>query len=371
MNLSTREHKTATSKSRTMSLAHWRDILLIGTLVVSGLFAGSSFLIPLTLALLTFVLIVAISDRVAAVEIAGVRVPQWLGYLIGSIAVLVALFAIMMVLGSQATQLARAIPVYETQMDSALARIGALIGEEAVEFLKVNVIQIDMSRLAITAFGGASSLFSTFLLICLYVAFMIVERAAMGRKLLLAASDEKLQHEINTVTTEISQSLQRYLGVKTFISLLTAVFSYVVFRLLGLEFAETWAVLTFALNFIPSIGSVLAVILPSLVALLQFESIAPFLVVALGCGSVQFVIGNFIDPALTGRTLNISTLMVMLTLTFWTMLWGIAGAFLSVPLTVCLMIVFSQIPATRPIAILMSKDGRLATDDAPTQVEEN
>lgn len=73
------------------------------------------------------------------------------------------------------------------------------------------------------------------------------------------------------------------------------------------------------------------------------------------------MIGNFIDPALTGRSLNLSTLIVVLTLTFWSMPWGIVGAFLSVPLTVCLMIVFSHIPKTRSIAILMSKDGQLAT----------
>lgn len=345
-------------------IAYLRDSLLIAALIIAGLYAGSGFLIPLTLAVLVFVLIVAVSDRAASFHLGSWRVPQWLGYILGSTTVLFGLLAVMLILGSQATQLARAIPTYETQMDTALARIGGLIGPDVVEFLRVNFIQIDMSRLALSAFSGAGSFFSTFLLICLYVAFMIGERAVMGRKILLATQDRKLRAEINTVSTEISASLQRYVGIKTFISALTGIFSYAVFRALGLEFAETWAVLTFALNFIPSIGSVLAVILPALVALVQFETITPFLIVVLGCGIVQFVIGNFIDPALTGRTLNLSTLMVILTLTFWTMLWGVIGAFLSVPLTVCVVIVFSQISATRPLAILMSKDGTLFSDIA-------
>lgn len=357
----------ATEPNPQLALAYWRDALLIAAVIILGIYAGARFLIPLTLAVLVFVLIVAVSDRAASLRVGKWHLPQWLGYVLGSITVLMGLLAVMMVLGSQATQLARAIPTYEAQMDTALARIGGLIGPDVVELIRVNIIQIDMSRLALSAFGGASSFFGTFLLICLYVAFMIGERAVMGRKILLATQDEQLRAEIDTVTTEISASLQGYVGIKTFISAVVGLFSYAVFRALGLEFAETWGVLTFALNFIPSIGSVLAVILPSMVALVQFESITPFLIIVFGCGIVQFVIGNFLDPALTGRTLNISTLMVILTLTFWTMLWGISGAFLSVPLTVCLLIVFSQISATRPLAILMSKDGKLFSDIAPRE----
>jgi len=140
---------------------------------------------------------------------------------------------------------------------------------------------------------------------------------------------------------------------------LTASLSYVVFRYLGLEFAETWAVLTFAFNFIPSIGSVVAVLFPAAVSLVQFETITPFLIILFGCGSTQFAIGNFLDPALLGRSLNLSTLTVILALTFWASVWGITGAFLSIPLTVCLLIIFSHVPITRPLAILMSQEGTL------------
>lgn len=348
-----------------LNLAYWRDVLLITTLAISGLYAGAGFLIPLTLAIFVFVLIIAVSDRVATITIAGSKTPLWVGYLLGSVFVFMGLFAIMFVLGNQATQFARAIPQYETQLDSAISRVASLIGVELVAFLQHNFVQIDMSRVAMSAFGGAGSVLSTFLLICLYVAFMLGERAAMGRKILLATQDEKLQREISSIVAAISLSLQRYIGVKTLISAMTGLFSYAVFRLLGLEFSETWAVLTFALNFIPSIGSVLAVILPAMVAIVQFTTIGPFLVILVGCGSVQFLIGNFLDPALTGRSLNLSTLMVILALTFWAAIWGIVGAFLSVPLTVCIMIAFSQIPATRPVAILMSKDGRLEGTATP------
>ncbi len=344
-------------------LAYWRDVLLIVTLAGSVLYAGSGFLIPLTLAMLVFVLISAVSDRMTRITIRGHGAPPWLGYLVGSVVVFFGMFAVVYVLGSQATQFGRALSSYETQLDGAMARISGLIGADLAAFIRINLIQIDLSRLAVSAFGGARSFLNTVLLICLYVAFMIAERAMLAQKLQLITHDETLRHEIATITRAVSVSLQRYVGVKVFISAATALISYAVFRLLELEFAETWAVLTFALNFIPSIGSILAVILPSLVALLQFDSVTPFLIVAFGCGSIQFLIGNFLDPALTGKTLNISSLAVILALTFWSAIWGIIGAFLSVPLTVCLLIVFAQVPATRPIAVLFSKDGRIG----PTQ----
>lgn len=245
-------------------------------------------------------------------------------------------------------------------MDAALLRLGKFIDYSIETSVRENIINIDMSRLAFTAFGGARSFLSTFFLICLYVIFMMAERQAISRKILLAAPTESFGRDLGETLTAISGSLQKYLGVKTFISALTGLFSYVVFRYLGLEFAETWGVLTFALNFIPAIGSVVAVIFPALVSLVQFDSITPFLIIVFGCGTVQFMVGNFLDPALMGRSLNLSALMVILAFMFWTAIWGILGGFLSVPLTVCLLIIFSQIPVTRPIAILMSTDGTLA-----------
>lgn len=354
------------------ALAVWRDTLLIMTLLISGLYAGSGFLIPLAMAALIFVLITALSDRITRLTIDGRHLPRWMGYLFATSAVFLGLFAVTYILGNQATQFARALPGYEAQMDAALARIAGLIGDDLVAFIRINVIQIDMSRIAVSALGGAGSFLSTFFLICLYVVFMIAERSVFATKIKFAARDQTVRQEIQTTADAISQSLQRYVGVKSFISAATALFSYAVFRFLGLEFAETWGVLTFALNFIPSIGSVLAVVLPALVALIQFETLTAFLIITIGCGGVQFLIGNVIDPALMGRSLNLSTFMVILALTFWSAIWGLMGAFLSVPLTVCLLIVFAQIPAMRPFAILMSKDGRLtraapSTDQSETR----
>ncbi len=351
--------KAQESSDRPMlRLSVLRDIVIVITLIVVGLYAGSAFLIPLTMALLINVLIIALSDRVIAVT----RAPVWLANIAGVTVVLAGLFMIMYIVGSQATQFARSVTTYESQFDGAVERVTGLVGNDVTKFIRDNLVSLDMTYVARILLGSATSLLNHFFLISLYVAFLMAERLAFRKKIQLAAGNPLAGAEFAAILDAITDSLQRYVGVKTFISLITAGISYAVFRLLGLEYAETWAVLTFALNFIPSIGSIIAVVFPAMIALVQYETIGPFLIIVFGCGTIQFLIGNFLDPALLGRSLNMSTFLVILALTFWTTVWGLIGAFLSVPLTVCILIVFSHIPALRPVAILMSLDGQLGED---------
>ncbi|EEX10857.1 transporter, permease [Ruegeria lacuscaerulensis ITI-1157] len=350
--------KSAPPTRTPLRLSVVRDVTIVLTLVVLGLYAGASFLVPLTMALLINVLIIALSDRVIALT----RAPVWLANLAAVTVVLAGLFMITYILGSQATQFARTAGDYESQFDGVINRVTGLVGNDVTTFVRDNLISMDMASVARVLLGSATSMLNQFFLISLYVAFLMAERLAFRKKLRIAAGNPVTGAELSSVLDAITFSLQRYVGVKTFISLVTAGISYAIFRALGLEYAETWAVLTFALNFIPSIGSIIAVVFPAMIALVQFETLGPFLVVVLGCGTIQFLIGNFLDPALLGRSLNMSTFLVILALTFWTTVWGLIGAFLSVPLTVCILIIFSHIPALRPIAVLMSLDGRLDDD---------
>jgi predicted PurR-regulated permease PerM len=131
----------------------------------------------------------------------------------------------------------------------------------------------------------------------------------------------------------------------------------------GLDFAIFWAFLIFLLNFIPNIGSLIATLFPSALALIQFENtFAPFLVILIGVGAIQLLVGNLIEPRMMGSSLNISSLAVILSLSLWGTIWGITGMVLCVPITVIMMIIFAQFPTTRPVAILLSENGQLMTD---------
>ncbi|MCL6282078.1 AI-2E family transporter [Ruegeria sp. 2012CJ41-6] len=353
--------QTAPARSEGLhpKLSMCRDVSVVIAVVVFGLYAGSGFLIPLVLALLAYVLIIAVSDHILDV----LPLPVWFANILAVIVVLAGLFMIMYVLGSQATQMVRNFSNYENAFDNALHKLVALVGNDVTQYIHDSLVNIDMSFVARSAVGGATSFLSTFVLISLYVGFLMAERLMFRRKILLAANDKVFGQKLSAVMTAITRSLQSYVGVKSLVSAMTALISYSVFRWLGLEYAETWAVLTFGLNFIPNIGSIVAVVFPALIALVQFDSLTPFLVILFFCGTVQFLMGNFLDPALLGRSLNMSTFMVIISLTFWSSVWGVVGAFLSVPVTVCLLIVFSHIKALRPVAILMSKDGTIFDSD--------
>jgi len=137
------------------------------------------------------------------------------------------------------------------------------------------------------------------------------------------------------------------------------VLSYIFMKVVGVDFAEFWAVLIFLLNFIPTIGSIVATIFPSLITLVQFESYTPFFVVLGGVTAIQVCVGNILEPRLMGNSLNLSPLVILLNLSLWGLIWGIPGMFLCVPFLVISAIVFSHVPQTRSIAILLSRDGQI------------
>lgn len=338
-------------------ISYWRDFLLILAILSAGLVIGSDILISFVTAVLLFVLFTAITDWIETYGL-----PRWLAHVLALAIVLTGLAGVVSILIGQAEEVAIALPRYQTRVALIVEQVTALLGAENAARIAGMLEDADFAGVALSVFGGARAFLAGLFLVLLYIPFLMVERRPMTQKLAIATQDPALDQRILGMCQEIAEKLQRYVGVKTFVSALTGLFSYAVMKPLGLDFAETWAVLAFALNFIPSIGSILGVILPSFVALVQFDTLAPFLMIAVGCGIVQFLIGNVLEPSLMGRSLNISPLMVILALTFWTAIWGITGAFLSVPITVFIMITLSHFPSLRPIAVLMSMDGNLKSE---------
>lgn len=123
----------------------------------------------------------------------------------------------------------------------------------------------------------------------------------------------------------------------------------------GLELAALWGLLTFLLNYIAILGPLLAVIPPTLYAILQFDGLAQPVLVAAGVGTIQVIMGNFVDPKIEGRVLSLSPVIVLLALVFWGWIWGVPGAFLAIPITAALLIACEHFPRTRWIATLATE----------------
>jgi predicted PurR-regulated permease PerM len=160
------------------------------------------------------------------------------------------------------------------------------------------------------------------------------------------------------VIEEIASKVRLYLGMTTLTSLLTGAASGLWAFLFGLDLALVWAILNFLLNYIPVVGNLIGIIPPSVYALMQFQSWTVPLIIFAGLAIIQLLISNFVYPMLQGRSLSLSPVAIILTLAFWTLIWGIAGALIAVPLTVTLITICEQFESTRWVAKLVSGPGR-------------
>ena len=156
----------------------------------------------------------------------------------------------------------------------------------------------------------------------------------------------------------IRKDVRLYIGIKVLTSATTGLLSYMVLSWIGVDFASFWAVLIFFLNFIPTIGSIIATLFPSALALVQFDTFAPFFIVVVSITAIQLLIGSFIDPKLMGNKLNLSPLVILLSLSLWGAVWAFRHVFVCAlhgDHHDCLWV----FPATRPVAILLSGNGQL------------
>jgi predicted PurR-regulated permease PerM len=190
---------------------------------------------------------------------------------------------------------------------------------------------------------------------------MLLEETAFSGKLDAMAGDQIKRQEWNKTLKRISDSIGSYLVLKTVVSLLTGILSYTVLVIIGIDAPLFWAFLIFLLNYIPTVGSLIATLFPACMALLQSGELNLALMVIVAVGAIQLIVGNIIEPRVMGNSLNVSSLVVILALSFWGAIWGITGMVLSVPITVIMIILFGQFETTRKIAILLSDRGKLET----------
>lgn len=204
---------------------------------------------------------------------------------------------------------------------------------------------------ALKSFGGVA------LFVLIYVISLFAAQAALPKKIFNIFPNKKERDRIVEITSAISKSMEQYLWVQTITGIMIAVACYILFLIIGLKNALFWSLVTFLLSYIPAVGGVVASVFPALFALVQFATPLPAILILAISQAIQFIIGNIIQPRMTGDSLNISVLMVFISLAFWGKIWGGPGMFLAVPITVMMMIIMAQFPATRALAIMMSANG--------------
>ena len=257
--------------------------------------------------------------------------------------------------------------LYERRIDALSAQVGGLLGMQDTPTVMGLLRGETGEQLGSLMRNAAGTLSENFFLVLIYTAFLYVAHPTWSVKFDQIFRRTDGREKIREMGDDARRGIESYLWTQTVISAIITILTYITLTVLGVNNALFLSGLIFVLNYIPTIGSIIAAFVPLLFALVQPEQTWPawlpensYINAAIVFGAVsfwQFTIGNFLQPRMMGDSLNLSALVVLLALAIWGEIWGITGMFLSAPLTVIMMIGFAQHPSTRWIAILLSQEG--------------
>lgn len=332
---------------------------------VAGLYWLRDILAPFALAV--FLWLVIDGFAVGIERVARFRgrkfAPRPVALGVALIVVFMGVAATIAVVADSAADFAAKAPAYRAHLDEVISAAHQALARhfpqmDAAPTADELFSRIDPGRFLADVARATRSLVSDGVLIIIYVAFLFAAQSTFPRKMdAIFASPEARDRARKTIGS-VRISIERYLWVQTLTGAVPAAISYVGLALLGLDNALFWAFLIFLISYVPTIGPIVATLVPTAFALVQFHEpwrvLAAFAVVA----APLFLAGNVIQPRLQGESMNLSTLVVLLGLALWGAMWGLPGMFLSAPLMVLLMIVLAQFASTRWIAVLLSADGR-------------
>jgi predicted PurR-regulated permease PerM len=249
-------------------------------------------------------------------------------------------------------------PALLARLDGISVEIGRSLHVHEPLHIAAIVGTVSIADVAHFLLAGMQGLFSGLLLMVVYFGFMLAGRKRIAAKVERAAGSSSRATTIKMTTRRIAADIETYVWVQTITGLILTVSATAVMFAVGLNNVLFWAVIFFLLTFIPNIGVTVGSIAPSLFALIQFPTVWQAITVFAVIQVVATIVGNFIYPRLQAHTQNIDPVATLLSLAFWSWLWGLPGAFLAVPMTLMSMMVFAQFPSTKWVAAMLSNDGK-------------
>ncbi|HNS87701.1 MAG TPA: AI-2E family transporter, partial [Parvularculaceae bacterium] len=321
--------------------------LALATLIAAIAYFGRAIFIPVVVAGFLSFLMFTLKETIRQGPLVGRFLPNWLCYLF-AFALIISIFVLFIeIIRENVEALIDTAPLYEERLrkftqdgirylDSAGVLPEDFIG--GVDQLRSTAIS--MINPVLSEVGSAvSSLTANSVTIFLYTVFMLLERGRIFRKINLLSAREESRAAVNETIGDIASLVRQYITVKTVTNLITAAISFIIMHFVGVDFAGFWALLIFALNFIPIVGAISAISLPVILALVQPEgggvqTAALALVLLVGA---EQTMSSGIEPRLIGKSLNLSPLVILLSLAVWGTLWGFAGMLLAVPISVTIM----------------------------------
>ena len=352
--------KTDLTRDNLRNVAYWMIIL---TGVFISLIYFRAFLEPIVLALIVWYLIRAARKLIGKIQIRGKSLPHILQRVLAFVITLSLLYGIYQIISVNVRLITANAESYDGNLQIFIDQLKEFTDANSDYIPDIDIQEtiekIDYQSIVTYVFNSVSVLLGNFALVIVYVIFFLIEENFFSAKLDKLFKNDGNKKNVMDIVRQISAAVNKYFTVKTEVSLITGVASYLILLAWGVDFPVLWAFLIFILNYIPYIGSLVSSLLPAIFAIFQFAAFPPFLYVFLTVEVVQIFVGNYVEPKLMGRTLNLSPLVVIIALSFWASIWGIMGMILSVPIISVAIIICAQFPSTRGIAIMMTENGNI------------
>ena len=345
-------------KKQQNSIIELTFVVILLMLFFYVLVVGASLLIPFIIAVLFSFAIIGLSNFYK-----NLKVGSFLSYLFSVWTYIFIFWLIWRMIGSNVNDLVELLPQYQTKVLTIVSNLFETLKIPQPTSINQVISEINLQAIFTSVVGGVTTIFSKTGIILFYVLFILLESRHFKEKLPLMFTDDGKRSQIVGIFEKIKKDIKSYFVIKTMVSSVTAILSYCIMVVFGLDFAIFWAFLIFFLNFIPSVGSIIAVSFPMLLTLIQFESYYPFVFIGSALIGIQILMWNIIEPRFMGNKLNLSPLVIIIALGFWWTIWRVLGMLLSVPIMVIINIILSKFPSTRSIAILLSEKGELQVDN--------
>jgi predicted PurR-regulated permease PerM len=275
-----------------------------------------------------------------------------------AIILVVALFGLSIwLIADNGAHIMRQSTLYAARLDQLLKLGADQLGLHAAPTIDQLFHQLNPSKYAATVAAAVGDLAEKLVLVVIYLGFLLASRAGFGRK--LDALFQTSGHaEALVIMARIQHGVEGYIFLQTVVGVVVAAGTAVIMSIMGLSHVLFWAFLIFLGNYIPVIGVAIAVMIPTLFGLIELDAPWKALLIFILMEVLHFFAAHVILPRMQGDRLNMDPLVVLLSLAFWGVMFGLPGAFLSTPLTVMVMAICAEFPATRGIAVLLSSDGK-------------
>lgn len=344
-----------------MKILNYTAAAVLVVLIFYLLIIGKDLLLPLVIATALWYLIITLGNAFAHIRIGTFGFPRRLCVIASFLTFIALIWVIVNFLSSTVDDVLEIAPVYQENLTTRLENLPFFdISQfEGQSFGQLISGWINIPSYAASIASSLTSVLASGGLILIYLGFLFLEQGHFSKKISSLVANKEKEENVNKIIARIRDDIQKYITIKVFTSSLTGLLSFTFLSIMDVDFAGVWGLIIFLLNFIPTVGSIIATIFPALIALAQSDGYTLFFAVLGGIGVVQLCIGNILEPRLMGSSFNLSPIVILLNLALWGYVWEIPGMFLCVPFLIIVTIILSHFPQTRPIAIILSSDGRL------------